>query len=77
MFSANFLSALRGPVLLLTLGILLVLSHEGVANGRAAFKYTWPALIIVFGFFKLLEAVAARDPLAPPPPMNPLGGPQQ
>lgn len=79
MLSANLIAALRGPVLLLTLGSLLVMSNENVWNGRGSFKYTWPALIIVFGLFKLLEAVAVRDaiPPTPPPPAPLMGGPQQ
>lgn len=70
MFNSNLISALRGPVVLLTLGILLVLSNQDLGAGRAAFRYTWPSLIIVYGLFKLLEAVAGREQ-QPPPPIPP------
>lgn len=62
---ANLLGALRGPVLLIVLGSLFVVDQ----NGGVSFMNTWPALIIVFGLFKLLEALAAKGSL-------PLGGSQ-
>jgi hypothetical protein len=49
--NAAFFAAIRGPVLLLTLGTLLAVDQAGpVSFGR-----TWPALLIVFGLFKLVE----------------------
>lgn len=62
---ASLLAALRGPVLLLTLGALFVVDERG----GASFISTWPALIIVYGLFKLLEALAAKGSL-------PMGGAQ-
>ena len=62
--SALFLQAIRGPVLLITIGILFALEQAGVI----AFTRTWPLILIVVGLMKLLERVAA-------PPVIPPGGP--
>ena len=43
--------AVRGPLLLITLGSLLALDQFG----KMSFARTWPALLIVFGLSKLLE----------------------
>lgn len=78
MLSSNLIAALRGPVVLTTLGVLLVLSNQEAWHGRAAFKYTWPALVIIYGLFKLLEALGSREAAVPPPMTPPMtGGPQQ
>ncbi len=58
--SAVLMQALRGPVMLITLGTLLAIDHFG----SYSFWRTWPALIIVFGLMKLLERVVASDPTA-------------
>ena len=47
----RFLCAIRGPVLLITLGVLLAIDHFGTVS----FGRTWPVLLIVFGLFKLAE----------------------
>jgi uncharacterized protein YaaW (UPF0174 family) len=52
----GFLSAIRGPVLLITLGVLLSIDHFGTVS----FARTWPVLLIVFGVFKLMERSGAR-----------------
>jgi hypothetical protein len=54
--------ALRGPILLITLGVLAALDHFG----RFDFGQTWPVLIIVYGVMKLIE-IGTRRPAAPPP----------
>ena len=54
--NAALLQALRGPVMLITLGLLLAVDHFGPYS----FWRTWPALIIVFGLMKLLERVVAQ-----------------
>lgn len=54
------IQAIRGPVMLITLGTLLAVDHFGPYS----FWRTWPALIIVFGLMKLLERVVAQ----PQPP---------
>jgi hypothetical protein len=60
MNSANVLQAARGPILLITLGALMVIDY----NTPFAFSHTWPVLIIVFGILKLLERMAG--PPEPP-----------
>ena len=52
----HLLSAIRGPVMLITLGVLLSIDHFGTVS----FARTWPVLLIVFGIFKLLERSGAR-----------------
>lgn len=54
--NAALLGALRGPVVLIVLGILLTL-HK---FGDLSFWVSWPVLIIVMGVFKLLEVRALR-----------------
>jgi len=55
--SASLLTALRGPVLLITLGTLFAIDYAGgVSVGR-----TWPALLIVVGLFKLAEHMAVKS----------------
>jgi hypothetical protein len=51
------IGAIRGPVLLITLGILLAVDHFGIVS----FWRTWPALLIVFGLFKLIERTGTRS----------------
>ncbi len=58
--------AVRGPVTLITLGILFALSNfKGIGFDR-----TWPVLLIVFGVFTLI----ARG-TAPETPVQPAGTP--
>lgn len=66
MNGGNVFCAIRGPVLLITIGTLFALDHTEVVG----FERTWPLLIIVFGLLKLLERTAA-----PPPPVGPGGLP--
>ena len=47
--NANLAQAARGPVVLITLGALMALDQT-ISFGR-----TWPALLIVYGLFKLVE----------------------
>jgi hypothetical protein len=67
---ALFVQAIRGPVLLITLGILFAIHQAG---GLPIYR-TWPLLIIVVGVMKLMERTAApaSGAYAPPPPP---GGP--
>jgi hypothetical protein len=60
--SAILLSAIRGPLLMITLGALVALDY--FAGYR--FSRTWPVLIIVYGVLKLLEKIAAQPPARPP-----------
>ena len=53
----GFLCAIRGPVMLITLGLLLSIDHFG----NVSFARTWPVLLIVFGIFKLAERSGSRS----------------
>ena len=59
--ASAFLQAIRGPLMLITLGALVAIDYAG----SYGFWRTWPVLIIVFGVLKLLERAAAKP--APPP----------
>jgi len=61
--SALFLQAIRGPILLITIGVLFALQQASVIP----FSRTWPLILIVVGLMKLLERMAA-------PPVIPPGG---
>ncbi len=43
--------AVRGPILLITVGSLFAIDHVG----GYAFSTTWPALLIIVGLLKLME----------------------
>ena len=58
--ASAFVQAVRGPIMLITLGSLVAIDYAGVYG----FWRTWPVLIIVFGVLKLLERATARP--APP-----------
>lgn len=49
--------AIRGPILLITLGTLFAIDHVG----PYAFSTTWPSLLIVIGLLKLLERATVRQ----------------
>ncbi len=56
--SANsLLLAIRGPVLLIALGLLMAADQLD----RMSFWRTWPALLILFGLFKLAEHLGSKD----------------
>lgn len=59
--SGTLLHAVRGPVLLITLGVLLVVDHMGIYG----FWRLSPVLLIVLGLFMLLERVVLRAPSGP------------
>ena len=60
---ALFFQAIRGPVLLITIGTLFAI-HQ---TGHISFGRTWPVLIIVIGLIKLFERAAGPvTPFAPP-----------
>jgi hypothetical protein len=67
---ALFLQAIRGPILLITIGILFAV-HQ---NGTISFSMSWPVILIVIGVLKLMERMALQPAMqAPPPPAA--GGP--
>lgn len=53
----SFIRAVRGPILLITLGSLFAADYYS----GWPFTRTWPLLLIVFGFMKLVERAAARS----------------
>lgn len=55
--SRGLLGVIQGPVLLITLGVLLTLDQfDSISFGR-----TWPVLLIIFGLFKLLERAGTTN----------------
>lgn len=64
--AALFVQAIRGPILLITIGILFAVHQAGVIS----FARTWPLIIIVIGLMKLIERMSVH----PPPPGVPAGG---
>ena len=66
---ASFIQAARGPILLITVGVLMVIAY----NTPYSFGRTWPALIIVFGILKLLERMAGPTQAPPYVPGVPPG----
>ena len=55
MNSPGLAVATRGPILLITLGLLLTVDRFGEFD----FSQTWPTLIIVFGVTKLVERIGS------------------
>ena len=55
--NGNFLCAVRGPVMMITLGVLLAIDQLGAYS----FGRTWPVLLILFGLFKLAEKAGPRS----------------
>jgi hypothetical protein len=71
--AALFAQAVRGPVLLITIGVLFAVHQAGIVS----FARTWPLIIIVIGVMKLIERMLAPSPAQFPaqPPPPPYGGP--
>lgn len=63
---ALFVQAVRGPILLVTVGVLFAMHQAGVLP----FSRTWPLIIIVIGLLKLIERM-----LMPQIPAASAGGP--
>ena len=61
MNSSELMRAIRGPILLIVLGLLFV----GDYFGPFPFYQTWPVLLIVYGALKLLERVLVPRESAP------------
>jgi hypothetical protein len=61
------MQAIRGPILLITLGVLFALHQADVVS----FARTWPLILIMIGVMKLIERLVMR----PPGPTQPAGGP--
>ena len=54
--NATFLVAIRGPVIMITLGVIAALDQFGTVSCWR----TWPVLLIVIGVMKLAERMGAR-----------------
>jgi hypothetical protein len=67
--AALFLQAIRGPILLITLGLLFAAHQAGIIS----FSRTWPLIIIVLGLMKLFERMLAQ-PASQSIPGGPPGG---
>ena len=65
---ASLVSAIRGPITLITLGVLFAADHLTPYS----FQQTWPVLLIVFGLLSLLGRSARVERSAGRAP----GGPQ-
>jgi Domain of unknown function (DUF5668) len=65
--AALFAQAARGPVLLITIGVLFALQQAGILP----FSRSWPLLIIVIGVMKLLERLLGGPPPYSPSPASP------
>src|SRR5271168_510914 len=73
---------LMGPAILITLGILFLLSE--MRGGDFSFRYTFPVILIVIGVISLSSSMAPMDghisenvpPLAVPPPVATPPAPQ-
>jgi hypothetical protein len=68
--SSSLVRAIRGPVILITLGILFAIDHFGSLR----FERSWPVLIIVIGIMKLLERPSQPQQGGGMPPTNYPGG---
>jgi hypothetical protein len=56
--SYNLITAIRGPIILITVGVLFALDHMT----EFSFTRTWPAILIVVGLLKLSERFAGPPP---------------
>jgi hypothetical protein len=68
--ASSLARAVRGPVILITLGTLFAIDHFGPVQ----FERSWPVLIIVIGIMKLLERPAQPQQGGGMPPTNYPGG---
>jgi hypothetical protein len=59
--AALYAQAIRGPILLITVGILFAIHQAGIL----AFSRTWPLIIIMIGVMKLIERMVAPPPGEP------------
>src|ERR1700757_1734169 len=51
------LNGVMGPVILIPLGVLILLSQTGMAQ----FDRTWPVILIVIGAIKILQSSASTE----------------
>jgi hypothetical protein len=55
--NGSLISAIRGPLMMITLGVLVTIDHFG----SVSFWRTWPVLLIVIGLLKLAERFGAKS----------------
>lgn len=67
MSNNSLASAVRGPLMLIVLGVLFQIDQ----TGGVPFTKTWPVLLISYALLKLLESLAARKAAED---AGPLGG---
>jgi hypothetical protein len=60
---ALYMQSIRGPVLLITIGVLFAIHQAGILG----FGRTWPLLLIIIGLMKLLERAFAPAGTVQPP----------
>jgi hypothetical protein len=58
--------AIRGPIMVITVGVLFVLNNFT----QFSFGETWPVLVIVAGLISLLGRGMAQPTQPPPPPFS-------
>jgi hypothetical protein len=63
--SASTIRAIRGPITLITIGVLFALNNFT----RYSFDQTWPVILIVFGLLSLLRR--GSEPTGAPPAAGP------
>jgi hypothetical protein len=56
--STNLMRAIRGPIILITIGVQFALDHMT----QFTFGRTWPAILIVLGILSLAEHLTATKP---------------
>ena len=59
----NLMSAIRGPIMLITVGALFAIDHFG----SYSIAHTWPVILIVLGLLKLAEHARLGSAPAPDP----------
>lgn len=62
--NSNLFAAIRGPILLIAVGVLFAIDHAGMFGIRQS----WPVLLVLVGLLKLLEHLTS-EPRQPAPPM--------
>lgn len=65
---ALFFQAIRGPILLITIGVLFAVQEAGYLD----FSRTWPLILIVIGLIKLFERAVGGPRRTPPAAGGPL-----
>ena len=71
MNNSNLISAIRGPIMLITVGTLFAVDRFGSSD--LSITRTWPAILIMWGLLLLAERAASRSD---PGPAGPGGGQQ-